>query len=175
MGEEKIKMEENNVNVEVEQTADVQTEQEQKQEEKTFTQDELNSILAKEKSKWQKKADEDKEEAKKLAKMNAEEKAQFELNKKQSALEQREKEITRRELTAEAKSILSEKGLATDLHLLLNYDSAETVQDSIKVLERAIQKATEKAVEERLKGNVPKKESNPEATTNYFAKGANIL
>lgn len=66
---------EENTNVEVEQTADVQQEQVQEQEEKKFTQDELNSILAKEKSKWQKKAEEDKEEAKKLARMNDEIKA----------------------------------------------------------------------------------------------------
>lgn len=66
---------EENTNVEVEQTADVQQEQVQEQEEKKFTQDELNSILAKEKSKWQKKAEEDKEEAKKLARMNTEKKA----------------------------------------------------------------------------------------------------
>ncbi len=168
-------MEENNVqDVEVQETVtETEVEKEQEQEKK-FTQDELNSILAKEKSKWQKKAEEDKEEAKKLAKMNAEEKAKYELDKEKEILAEREAKITKRELTAEAKSILSEKGLSIDLHSLLNYESAETVQESIKVLEAAIQKATEKAVADRLKGNAPKKENNPEIVTNYFSKGANI-
>lgn len=152
-------MEENNVqDVEVQDTVtETEVEKEQEQEKK-FTQDELNSIIAKEKSKWEKKAENDKEEAKKLARMNAEEKAKYELDKANEILAKREAEITRRELTAEAKSILSERGLSTELHSLLNYESAETVQESIKVLESAIQRATEKAVEERLKGNIPKKE-----------------
>lgn len=168
-------MEENNVqDVEVQETVtETEVEKEQEQEKK-FTQDELNSIIAKEKNKWEKKAESDKEEAKKLARMNAEEKAKYELDKANETLAKREAEITRRELTAEAKSILSERGLSTELHSLLNYESAETVQESIKVLESAIQKATEKAVEDRLKGTAPKKENNPETVTNYFSKGANI-
>ena len=101
-------------------------------------------------------------------------KRKYELDKANETLAKREAEITRRELTAEAKSILSERGLSTELHSLLNYESAETVQESIKVLESAIQKATEKAVEDRLKGTAPKKENNPETVTNYFSKGANI-
>lgn len=55
------------------------------------------------------------------------------------------------------------------MHSLLNYESAETVQESIKVLKLVIQKATEKAAE-RLKGNAPKKKVN-QKVTNFFAKG----
>ena len=102
--------------------------------------------------------------------MNAEEKAKYELDKANETLAKREAEITRRELTAEAKSILSERGLSTELHSLLNYESAETVQESIKVLETAIQKATEKAVEERLKGNTPKKDVLPSSQIKGFDK-----
>lgn len=167
-------MEENN-NVQDVEVQENEIEQQPQQEEKTFTQEELNKILAKERGKWEKKAENDKEEAKKLAKMNAEQKAKYELEKAQDDLAKREAEITKRELTAEAKSILSERGLSIELHSLLNYESAETVQESIKVLEIAIQKATEKAVAERLKGNAPKKESDPQKVTNFFAKGANIL
>ena len=164
-------MEENTVqDVEVQETVtETEVEKEQEQEKK-FTQDELNSIIAKEKSKWEKKAESDKEEAKKLARMNAEEKAKYELDKANETLAKREAEITRRELTAEAKSILSERGLSTELHSLLNYESAETVQESIKVLETAIQRATEKAVEERLKGNTPKKDVLPSSQITGFDK-----
>lgn len=127
---------------------------------KSFTQEELDKIiksnvdraLAKAKA----EAEEKQEEAKRLAKMNAEQKAKYELEKQEQALIQREAEITKRELTAEAKSILSEKGLSIDLHSLLNYESAETVQAGIEALEKAIQQSTEKAVEERLKGGTPK-------------------
>lgn len=56
--------------------------EQQTTESKTFTQEELNSILAKERGKWEKKAEADKEEAKRLAKMNAEEKAKYESEKR---------------------------------------------------------------------------------------------
>lgn len=42
----------------------------------------MNSILAKERGKWEKKAEADKEEAKRLAKMNAEEKVKYESEKR---------------------------------------------------------------------------------------------
>lgn len=127
---------------------------------KSFTQEELDKIIKsnvdRALAKATKEAEEKQEEAKRLAKMNAEQKAKYELEKAEERLAQREAEITKRELTAEAKSILSDKGLPTDLHSLLNYESAETVQSGIEALERAIQQSTEKAVEDRLKGSTPK-------------------
>lgn len=159
---------EENANVEVEQTADVQ--QEQKQEEKTFTQDELNSILAKEKSKWQKKVDEEKEEERKKAKMNAEEKAKFELEKSQNALKERENALIKRELTATAKDILATKGLPSNLHELLVYESEETVNSSIEKLEKVINDTVEKLVTEKLKGTVPKVGTQQSNTTPKWEK-----
>lgn len=123
---------------------------------KSFTQEELDSIIKSNVDRALAKANKEAEEAKKLAKMNAEQKAKYELEQAEKKLAEREAEVTRRELTAEAKSILSERGLSTDLHSLLNYESAETVQANIDALEKAIQQSTEKAVEERLKGSTPK-------------------
>ena len=156
-------MEDDKLNEEVVEDVKVDETNEEQKEEKTFTQEEVNKIIQERLAKEKAKNDKAQEEAKNLAKMNAEEKAKYELKK-------REEEVTRRELTAEAKSILSEKGLSTDLFSLLNYESAETVQESIKVLETAIQKATEKAVEDRLKGNAPKKEVTPPSQATGFDK-----
>lgn len=125
----------------------------------TFTkeqQEEVNRIVASRLATEKAKAEAEKEEAKKLAKMNADEKAQFELDKKTRELAEKEAAINRRELTAEAKDMLADKGLDRELHTLLNYESAETVKQSVEILEKAVQKAVEKAVEERLKGNPPK-------------------
>lgn len=163
-------MEDDKLNEEVVEDVKVDETNEEQKEEKTFTQEEVNKIIQERLAKEKAKNDKAQEEAKKLAKMNAEEKAKYEIEKAQSELKKREEEVTRRELTAEAKSILSEKGLSTDLFSLLNYESAETVQESIKVLETAIQKATEKAVEDRLKGNAPKKEVTPPSQATGFDK-----
>lgn len=129
--------------------------------EKTFTQEEVNKIIADRLAREKEKAEKKQEEAKKLAKMNAEEKAKYELEKRESEIAKREAELNVRELTAEAKDILVDKGLPTDLHTLINYENADTVKESIDVIEKSIQKAVELAVSERLKGNAPKKATPP--------------
>ncbi|KJE29119.1 hypothetical protein LG52_2263 [Geobacillus kaustophilus] len=89
---------------------------------KTFTQDDVNRIiqkrLAEERTKWEKefetKLTEAKTEAEKLAKMNAEQKAEYERKKREEELAKREAEITRRELRATALETLAEKETNTD-------------------------------------------------------------
>lgn len=99
-----------------------------------------------------------KTEAEKLAKMNAEQKAEYEKQKKEQELADREAQITKRELSATAKETLADKGLPTQLAEILNYSSAEACQASIDAVEKAFQEAVTKAVDEKLRGgNPPKK------------------
>ena len=99
-----------------------------------------------------------KTEAEKLAKMNAEQKAKYEEDKKIKELEKREKEITTRELKAQAYETLAEKGLPKDLVEILNYSDAESCNKSIEAVEKAFQSAVEKAVNEKLRGKNPPKD-----------------
>lgn len=143
---------------------------ETKQEEvKTFTQDEIDEIVKsnvdRAVAKALHKADEQRKEAEKLAAMNAKEKAEYEMNKKQQDLEERERNIQLRELTAEAKDILIEKGLSSDLASILDYKDAESVKESINIIEAAINKEAEKQVIERLKGRTPKTKNINSAIT----------
>lgn len=113
------------------------------------------------KGKWetdyQAKIEEAKTEAQKLAKMNADQKAEYEQQKKLDELTKREKEINTRELKATAYETLAEKGLPKDLVNILNYESAETCNASIEAVEKAFQSAVEKTVNEKLRGgNIPK-------------------
>lgn len=98
-----------------------------------------------------------KTEAEKMAKMNADQKAQYEREKQATELASREKEITKRELTATAKEQLAEKGLPTSLAAILNYENAEECTASIEAVQTAFQEAVEKAVETRLAGGKPPK------------------
>lgn len=131
---------------------------------KTFTQDDVNRIiqdrLAKERQKWEKefqtKLDEAKTEAEKLAKMNAEQKAEYERQKREQELAKREAEITRRELRATALETLAEKGLPKQLADILDYTDAESTNKSIESVEKVFREAVEAAVNERLKGGAPK-------------------
>lgn len=139
--------------------------QDQNGSEKTFTQEDLNKILsdrlAKERAKWEKdfqtKLQEAKTEAEKLAKMNAEQKAEYERQKREEELARRESEITRRELRATALETLAEKGLPKTLADILNYTDAESTNNSIEAVEKAFREAVEAAVNERLKGTPPSK------------------
>ena len=94
-----------------------------------------------------------KTEAEKLAKMNADQKAAYETQKKIDELTGREKNITTRELKAQAYETLAEKGLPKDLVEILNYESADTCNKSIESVSKAFQSAVEKAVNEKLRGS----------------------
>lgn len=148
---------------------DNQPEETKQEEVKTFTQEEIDEIVKsnvdRAVAKALHKADEQRKEAEKLAAMNAKEKAEYEMNKKRQDLEKRERDIQLRELTAEAKDMLIEKGLSSDLASILDYKDAESVKESINIIEAAINKEAEKQVVERLKGRTPKTKNINSAIT----------
>lgn len=109
------------------------------------------------KGKWesdhQAKLEAAKTEAEKMAAMNEKQKADYERDKQIKALEQREREITTRELKATAYETLAEKGLPKELADILNYTDADQCKASIDAVEKAFQSSVEKAVNEKLRGN----------------------
>lgn len=117
----------------------------------------VNTAVTKAQQKWQALADENLSEAEKLAKMTKEEKAQYLQQKKEKELIDRETEITRKELMAEAKNTLAEKKLPVGLADVLNYADADSCNKSISAVEKAFQEAVETAVQDRLKGGKPPK------------------
>ena len=131
----------------------------------------ISKALETAKSKWETdKATElenAKTEAEKLAKMNAEQKAKYAEEKKLAELEKREKDITTRELKAQAYETLAEKGMPKELVDILNYESADSCNKSIEAVEKAFQTAVEKAVNEKLRGSeVPKGGQGSESKDN---------
>lgn len=130
---------------------------------KTFTQDEVDNIikgrLAKERKSWEKQLADQQTEAEKLASMSEKEKKQYQEQKRAKDLEAREAAITRRELTAQAKEQLADKGLPVTLAEILNFNDAESCSKSIETVEKAFQSAVEKAVEDRIKGSKPIKKA----------------
>lgn len=128
--------------------------------EKTFTQKDLDAIidkrLARERTESEKRIQQAVTEAQKLAKMNAEERMEHERQARESALKEREADITKRELRAEAKSQLSEKGLPVELAEVLPYIDADGTSAALLAVEKVFRAAVEKGVMERLKGTAPK-------------------
>lgn len=152
--------EEINATVSTESTETVDTQEnvdtvQEEKHERTFTRAEIGKMLSAERSKWEAEQEAKENEAKKLAKMNADEKQKYQLDQREQELADREKAIARKELTAEAKAMLSERDLPVELVNVVDLTSAETVSQSVSVLQKSWEQAVQKGVQEKLKGKAP--------------------
>ena len=131
----------------------------------------IDTAVSKAREKWQIMADDKATEAKKLEKMSADEKAEYQRQKRIKELDEREAEITRRELMATAKNTLADKGLPQELASILTYTDAKACSASIEAVEKAFSAAVEAAVKDRVKGGEPiKKAQGSEAAEEIMAK-----
>lgn len=141
------------------------TETEQSEEKLTFTKSELDALLQKEGDKRvtqaMKKQEGKIKEAEKLAKMSAEEKYVYELEQREKAIEQKERELSLAENKAEAAKILADKGISAELVQFVVAEDADTMSANIKLLEKAFKASVRNEVEKRLSGNSPKKNLAP--------------
>lgn len=152
--------EEINATVSTESTETVDTQEnvdtvQEEKHERTFTRAEIGKMLSAERSKWEAEQEAKENEAKKLAKMNADEKQKYQLDQREQELAGREKALARKELTAEAKAMLSERDLPVELVNVVDLTSAETVSQSVAVLQKSWEQAVQKGVQEKLKGKAP--------------------
>ena len=144
---------------------------------KTFSQDEVNKIiadrLAKEARKTEDAVKAARTEAQKLATMTADEKAEHERLEREAKLAQREADIARREMRATALQTLGEKQLPAELADVLDYTDADKCNASISSIEKVYRAAVQKGVEERMKGNPPPAATGkPTGTAPQGLKGA---
>lgn len=130
---------------------------EDKQEEKTFTQSELDEIVAKRIAREKKSI---LSEAEKLAKMTEDERNKFELEKQRDELQKEKAQIERQKLELEAVKILNKENLPVEFASVLLADTAEETKSNISAFKDTFQKAVEAQVAEKLKGGyTPKKDS----------------
>lgn len=96
----------------------------------------VDSIVKSKKSRWQQEAEAKKEEAKKYAKMNAEEKLQHELEQKEAEIAELKRGQTLNEMKSEASKMLSGAGLPQDDELLglIVSEDAEATKKAVAVI-----------------------------------------
>lgn len=129
--------------------------------ESKYTDEDLDRVINQKFAEWQKKQQKAVDEAAKLAKMDAQQKAEYERDQLQKELDALKKKDSLSEMTKTARKMLSDKGVTVNddvLAMLVNTNAEET-KAAVDAFATAFSAAVEAAVKERLKGNPPKKGS----------------
>lgn len=128
-------------------------------EEKKYTDKDVDEIVQRKLAKWEKDKAKAVSEAEKLAKMNEEEKSNYERQKLKDRLAELERKETLHEMAKTARSILADKGIQVEDNLLsrLITEDAETTKESVESFAGLFTAAVDKAVTEKLKGKTPKR------------------
>ncbi|WP_194190374.1 DUF4355 domain-containing protein [Clostridium chrysemydis] len=137
---------------------------ETKAETKVFTQEEMDKIIAKRLAKEKQKAEAEKAEAEKLAKMTAEEKAKFEFEKMKADFEADRKEFARQKMTLEVTKQLTEKELPSSLAEYLVTDDAETTKANIENVSTILNSWLEVVLTKKVAGKAPTSAGKVETT-----------
>lgn len=138
--------------------------QEQKAEPKTYTQDEVDSLLQQEADrrvtnaikKVEAKYEAKMKESEKLARMNEQEKYNYQLEQREKELAEREQALNLAENKAEAIKVLADRGLSVNLVDFVVAENAEDMKANIDILDKAFKASVKAEVEKRLSSNTPK-------------------
>lgn len=109
------------------------------------------------KTNWEDLRNTEKSEAEKLAKMNKEQKLEYQAQKEKQEKENALAELNAYKMKEQATTIASDKGLEVSLLNLIDFKTvtAEKLAENIDNLSAVFNKAVEKAVNERLKEDTP--------------------
>lgn len=117
---------------------------------------------------WKTINDAEKSEAERLAKMNKEQRLEYQAQKEKEGKEKALAELNAYKLKEQATKIASEKGLDISLLTFFNFETvkAEEINSKIEEVSNAFNKAVEKAVNERLKEDTPTQKLGIDNTQN---------
>ena len=132
----------------------------QEKEVKTFTQEEVNEMISKrlqrERKDIEAKIEAERKQAEELAKLSEQEKASKLLELKEKELNDKIRAFESEKLLNETTKQLASKNLPVQFAEMLKGNDAEKTFENIQLFESEFNEAVEKAVSERLRGNVPK-------------------
>ncbi|WOD61768.1 DUF4355 domain-containing protein [Niallia taxi] len=134
---------------------------------KTYSEEEVQKMVKDRVAREKKAAEKAIDEAKKLAKMNEDEKAKYELEKLQKKLAEYERKESFYSLSKEASKMLSENAISVDDDLLafVVKETAEDTQAAVNSFVTLINAKVEEGVKKALKGTSPKVTTNNKAMT----------
>lgn len=123
---------------------------------------------------WKTINDAEKSEAERLAKMNKEQKLEYQAQKEKEGKEKALAELNAYKLKEQATKIASDKGLDISLLTFFNFETvkAEEINSKIEEVSNAFNKAVEKAVNERLKEDTPTQKSGIDTQNKSIARAS---
>lgn len=124
----------------------------------TLTQADFDRAVSKMYENFEQKFSKKQEEAAKLASMNAEEKARYEIEQSKKEVEEMKKSFTLQQNKNECMKILADKSIDVSLADFVVAEDAETMKKNIDLIDKAFKKSVEDEVNKRLKGSTPKKD-----------------
>lgn len=131
-------------------------------EEKKYTDADVDKLIDKKFAEWQKKKDKEVDEAKKLADMNAQQKAEYERDKLQKELDEFKRKDALAEMSKTARKMLSDEGISISdelLSRLVTTDAAET-KSAVDSFTKLFKAAVDDAVKDKARGTTPKNITN---------------
>ena len=163
--------ENNVVNNEVQENNQVEA-----KETKTFTQEQVNEMIAKrlqrERKDIEAKIEAERKEAEELAKLSEQEKQKKLFEKQVKEFEETKKAFENERLLNETSKQLASKNLPIEFAQMLKGNDAESTFENIKVFETKFNEALEKAVTERLRGSSPKTATIKTSQDNPYSKSS---
>ena len=129
---------------------------------KKYTDDDVNRIVKQKKLEWQKQQEKAVDEAKKLAEMNATQKAEYERDKVQKELDEYKRKDALAEMSKTARKMLSDEGINIPDELLsrLVTTDAEETKAAVDGFSKLFKTAVEDAVKEQARGTTPRNITN---------------
>lgn len=127
--------------------------------EKKYSDKDLDEILSKKFARWQEKQQKAVAEAEKLAKMDAQQKAEYERDELQKKLDALMRKDAIAEMSKTARKMLTDNNIniSDDLLGMLVTEDAEKTKAAIDAFSKAYTTAVESGVKERLRGEPPRK------------------
>ena len=117
----------------------------------------VSKALETARGKWEKEMETIKTEAEKLAKMDSDEKAKYELEKERKEKEDYRTKLNAYELKEEASKIAREKGVPQSLLNIIDYakENADSIKNKIEEIEVTYKQALQEGINDRMKEKTP--------------------
>lgn len=126
--------------------------------EKKYTDDDVDEIIKRQKAEWEKQKKKDDDEAKKFAKMNAQEKAEYKQQQLEMEIQKLKDERVLSNMRDEARKQLSEKGINVSdklLAFMVSKDAEET-KEAVDSFAELFNAAVNEAVKGKARQSTPK-------------------